>query len=174
MREICDDLADEHRSLSGLLEQIDDAGFATPTPAEGWTVHDQVAHLWYFDQRAAWSLTEPDRFSTDLARLMASEGIDEAVTVGRSMAVRDLREAWSVGAGELVAMARGVDPSSRVPWYGPAMSARSSMSARLMEAWAHGHDIAYALGVEREPTMRLRTSMRPTRPGWKRWGKFMR
>ena len=36
------------------------------------------------------------------------------------------------------------------------MSAASSLTARLMETWAHGQDIADALGTRREPTDRLR------------------
>jgi uncharacterized protein (TIGR03084 family) len=36
------------------------------------------------------------------------------------------------------------------------MSAASSLTARLMETWAHTQDIADALGVTREPTSRLR------------------
>src|SRR5271155_2556985 len=36
------------------------------------------------------------------------------------------------------------------------MSAASSLTARLMETWAHTQDIADALGVSREPTGRLR------------------
>ena len=32
------------------------------------------------------------------------------------------------------------------PWYGPSMSARSFVTARLMETWAHGMDVADALG----------------------------
>ena len=36
------------------------------------------------------------------------------------------------------------------------MSAASSLTARLMETWAHTQDIADALGVTREPTARLR------------------
>lgn len=36
------------------------------------------------------------------------------------------------------------------------MSALSSVTARLMETWAHGQDVADALGVLREPTDRLR------------------
>ena len=156
MHEICDDLSAEHRSLQALLDQSGDDAFAAPTPAQGWTVHDQIAHLWYFDIRALWSLVEPVRFAADLERLMASGGIDEAVVVGRATPVDVLREQWSSGAANLVGSARDVDPSTRVPWYGPSMSARSSMSARLMEAWAHGQDVADALGVERTPTMRLR------------------
>jgi uncharacterized protein (TIGR03084 family) len=36
------------------------------------------------------------------------------------------------------------------------MSATSFATARLMETWAHGHDVAAALGVEAAPTDRLR------------------
>ena len=37
------------------------------------------------------------------------------------------------------------------------MSAASMASARMMETWAHGVDVADALGVTREPTARLRS-----------------
>jgi uncharacterized protein (TIGR03084 family) len=49
-----------------------------------------------------------------------------------------------------------LDPGARVPWFGPPMSAASSVTARLMETWAHGQDVADALGAVREPTDRLR------------------
>lgn len=156
MDEICADLTEEHRSLRELLDALDDAAFSTPTPADGWTVHDQVAHLWFFDVRAMWSMAEPERFADDLQEMMASGGIDRAIVDGRSTTVSALRESWSAGAEELLGVARGTDPSARVPWYGPSMSARSSVSARLMETWAHGHDIADAVGVERVATTRLR------------------
>jgi uncharacterized protein (TIGR03084 family) len=55
-----------------------------------------------------------------------------------------------------VATFRGIDPKTRLPWYGPDMSALSSATARLMETWAHGQDVADALGRRREPTDRLR------------------
>ena len=35
----------------------------------------------------------------------------------------------------------------RVPWFGTAMSPPSMATARLMETWAHGQDVADALGV---------------------------
>ena len=44
----------------------------------------------------------------------------------------------------------------RVPWFGPSMSVASSLTARLMETWAHGQDIADTVGVQRAPTHRLR------------------
>jgi uncharacterized protein (TIGR03084 family) len=36
------------------------------------------------------------------------------------------------------------------------MKPASMVTARLMETWAHGQDVADALGAEREPTARLR------------------
>ena len=36
------------------------------------------------------------------------------------------------------------------------MAARSFITARLMETWAHGQDVVDALGVARIPTARLR------------------
>ena len=44
----------------------------------------------------------------------------------------------------------------RIPWYGPDMAVASSVTARIMETWAHGQDVADALGVERPLTGRLR------------------
>ena len=48
------------------------------------------------------------------------------------------------------------DPSDRVAWVGPSMSARSSITARQMETWAHGQAIADELGIERSEDDRIR------------------
>jgi uncharacterized protein (TIGR03084 family) len=48
----------------------------------------------------------------------------------------------------LLTVFRGLDPSLRVPWYGPPMSAASALTARIMETWAHGQDVADTLGVD--------------------------
>src|SRR5205085_3662669 len=52
--------------------------------------------------------------------------------------------------------ARAAPDGLRVPWYGPDMAVASSITARIMETWAHGQDVADALGVRRPPTTRLR------------------
>jgi uncharacterized protein (TIGR03084 family) len=51
---------------------------------------------------------------------------------------------------------RPLDPKDRIPWFGPPMSARSFATARLMETWSHGWDVAEALGRPDPPTDRLR------------------
>lgn len=156
MERICDDLAAEHRALEELLVGLDEAGWDTPTAAPGWSVRDQVSHLWFFDRRALMALTDVSAFDTDRAHLMANGGTALSVEPGRAMSGPAMLDEWRADAEELIGVARSVDPSSRVPWYGPAMAARSFITARLMETWAHGYDVADALGVTPVPTERLR------------------
>jgi uncharacterized protein (TIGR03084 family) len=153
---ICDDLAAEHLDLDQLVVRLDDARWSTPTPAAGWTVRDQVSHLWFFDMRALLALTDPEEFAADMQRLVAAGGTEASVAPGRRISGSELLQRWREDRARLLATARDLDPSSRVPWYGPAMGARSFVTARLMETWAHGQDIADALGVQRTPTARLR------------------
>ncbi|MDR3649635.1 MAG: TIGR03084 family metal-binding protein, partial [Acidimicrobiales bacterium] len=63
---------------------------------------------------------------------------------------------WRDARRQMVEAARTLDARDRVPWFGPPMGALSFVSARLMETWAHGQDVADALGVTRVPTARLR------------------
>ena len=158
MDELCDDLAAEHADLDRLVADGD--RLAVPTPAAGWSVGDQVSHLWFFDQRALMALTDPDAFAEDAKTLVASMtatgGTDLSVEQGRAIDGADLLANWRRDREALIAQARTVDPKTRVLWYGPAMSARSFVTARLMETWAHGQDVVDALGAQRAPTARLR------------------
>src|SRR6478752_780085 len=156
MDAICDDLAAEHADLDRIVAALDDAAWDTPTPAAGWMVRDQISHLWFFDQRAALALTDPDAFAEDAKALLAGGGTDASIAPGRACSPAELLAAWRTDRASLLALARTIDPSTRVPWYGPAMAARSFITARLMETWAHGQDAAAALGVVRRPTPRLR------------------
>jgi uncharacterized protein (TIGR03084 family) len=155
MDALADDLAAETAALRPLL-----AGdpWDRATPAAGWTVRDQVSHLAYYDDVALQSATDPDAFRAELERLRARGGIDPDEIAAR---YRDLPGpevlAWfDASRARLVAVFRGLDPRLRVPWFGPAMSAASSLTARIMETWAHGQDVADTVGIEREPTDRLR------------------
>lgn len=160
MNEICDDLRAEHDDLDRLVRDLDDSGWDTPTPAEGWTVRDQISHLTYFDERALLAVTDPDGFrewrDANVADLLSSSGPSADVALGRSMHHVELLERWRRGREGLVAALEVLDPKFRVPWFGPDMSAMSKATARLMETWAHGQDVADALGLTREPTDRLK------------------
>jgi uncharacterized protein (TIGR03084 family) len=156
MEQMCVDLAAEHAALDQLVASLTEPGWSTPTPADEWSIRDQLSHLWFFDQRALLALTDPEGFRADMEWLLANGGTDASVAPGRAMSGAELLAAWRTDCARLLEVARTVDPSARVPWYGPAMGARSFITARLMETWAHGQDVADALGAQRVPTSRLR------------------
>ena len=156
MQSICDDLAAEHHDLDGVVVGLSDTEWLTPTPSPEWAIRDQISHLWFFDQRALLALTDPDGFAADTLWLMANGGTDASVEPGRSIEPAELLTRWRDDRQHLLDAASVLDPSTRVPWYGPAMAARSFITARLMETWAHGQDVVDALGVARVPTARLR------------------
>lgn len=159
MEQICDDLQAEHAALDAVLEATGDWDMSTP--AEGWSVRDTVSHLWFFDQRALLALTDADAFAADAEVLMAAGGTEASVLPGREMTSAALHAHWRHDRAQLIETARRVDPSMRVPWYGPAMGARSFITARLMETWAHGQDVVDAVaatvpGLTRPSSARLR------------------
>ena len=150
------DLAGEVASIDTLLQSLSSDDWSMQTPAPGWNVADQVIHLGLFDRRAQWSMTEPERFQDDMRDLMTKGGVDAIHDVERHRLPQDLLAWWREGTAALASASRGLDLSARCVWYGPPMSARSMLTARLMETWAHGYDIADAVGVTVPPTDRLR------------------
>ncbi len=152
------DLAAESRDIERILAALPETGWDAPTPSSGWLVRDQVSHLAYFDETAALSATDPERFEQESAQLLAVGAgfADEVATEHRSESPDQLLDWLHRARGTYLDTFRGLDPSLSLPWYGPPMSAASSVTARLMETWAHGQDIVDAVGASRAPTARLR------------------
>ena len=152
------DLAAESVVTRALVAGLDEAGWRTPTPAAGWDIADQISHLAYFDEVTVQSALDPGRFKAGLAEAEASGGInpDTIAVRFRDHSGAQLLAWFETARGHLLNTFKNLDPRARLPWFGPAMSAASSLTARIMETWAHTQDIADALGVTREPTDRLR------------------
>jgi uncharacterized protein (TIGR03084 family) len=157
VQQICDDLAAEQRSLDDLVAGLPRGAWDRPTPSAGWVVRDQISHLGYYDRAAVRAVTDPDGFQESVVGLLESlKAGDPSVVPGREMEPAELLAWWRAGREDLLAVLHPLDPKQRMTWYGPPMSARSFATARLMETWAHGQDVADALGVVREATDRLR------------------
>ena len=139
--------------------RLPDADWPTPTPAPGWTIAHQIAHLLWTDRVACIAVTDEAGFADVLG------GGDRSRRVRRRGRRGAGRDAARRAAGRLAARpARActtrcwrVADGRKLPWFGPPMSAASMATARLMETWAHGLDVADALGVERPATARLRS-----------------
>jgi uncharacterized protein (TIGR03084 family) len=152
------DLEAESADFDAMIAPLSAEQYLLPTPAEGWCISDQVSHLAFFDEAALLAATDPPRFKIEAAQMMARGAgfTNEVAARHRATPGPELR-AWLVRARrELLAGFGRIEPSRRLPWYGPDMSASSSVTARLMETWAHGQDVADALDFARPPTGRLR------------------
>lgn len=158
---ITEDLRAEQDALDAVVAPLDDDRWWTPTPSPGWTVADQIAHLTYFDGTATTAITDPERFGTETAELLeqvaATGAMDDATLAwSRDLAPDDLLSQWRRTRALLLEAAATLADDDRVAWYGPSMGARSFLTARLMEVWAHGQDVVDAVGGDRPPTDRLR------------------
>lgn len=156
MEVLAQQVEEESAELVALIEPLTPDEWETVTPAEPWTITDQVGHLAYFDEEAALAATDPETLADhvngaihtiveDTAELHRQRELDGPATL------EWFREARS----RLLAATVDLDPDHRIPWYGPPMRARSFLVARLMETWAHGTDVADALGTSLPVTDRL-------------------
>ncbi len=156
---VLDDMREESDELDLLVAGLSAQEWTAPTPAAGWTVAHQIAHLNWTDEVALVAATQPDAFAAEVEKALAApetfadEAAEEAVT---ALTPADLLVEWRQGRARLQEALRAAPEGTKLPWYGPPMSVASMATARLMETWAHGQDVADALGVTRKPTARLR------------------
>ena len=162
LADLLQDLLDEQASLDEVVASLDERDWDRPTPSPRWSVTDQIGHLCYFDRSAALAIRDPDAFSAGAKRLMEASLVSETsgddFTLGdfRRLPPEDRLERWRQGRADLATAAGTLGERDRVSWYGPSMGAKSFVTARLMEAWAHGTDVCDTVEARREPTHRLR------------------
>ena len=152
------DLEAETRELTAVLDAMADSGWDAPTPAEGWTVRDQVTHLAFFDDAVLLSLRDPDGFTKRRAEHLAigDRFTDIVAERHRHLSGAEALSWLRRSRGAVLAEYRAADPAARLPWYGPDMGVASSVTARLMETWAHGQDIRDTAGAVTTASPRLR------------------
>lgn len=158
LRAVGADLAAEVTELDAAVAGLAPGDWDMATPAEGWTVRDQVIHLAYVDHLAVLAIADPPGFQAERARIRAAagglDGTQRRAGAGRSDA--ELLAWWRDRSARLAGLLSAAAPGLRVEWTGPSMSVTSLATARLMETWCHGQDVVDALGLRREPTDRLR------------------
>jgi uncharacterized protein (TIGR03084 family) len=152
------DLAAEGAALEALVAELPEASWRLPTPAEGWDVATQVAHLAWTDEAALAAATDQEAWDARVLEALADpvHAVDSAALAGGAVPPADLLARWRAGRADLSAALRSYPKRQRIPWYGPPMSPTSMATARFMETWAHGLDVRAALGVEPEVTDRVR------------------
>ena len=158
---VLDDLIAEQEALDAVVAPLTAEQWALATPSPRWSVADQIGHLTYFDTTAALAITDPEGFvahRTELIGSMTDDLAVDEVTLGtfRALSPADQLTEWRRRRDELAAAGRTLGGDTRVEWYGPSMGAKSFLTARLMEVWAHGQDVCDTVGAERPATDRIR------------------
>jgi uncharacterized protein (TIGR03084 family) len=150
------DLAAEGDRLDALVADLDDGGWHTPTPAPGWDVATQVAHLAWTDEAALKAATDKAAWDAVVLDAIADPAgfVDQqALAIAQ---VPDLLTRWRRSRTDLHSALAAHPQGQKMPWFGPPMSATSMATARLMETWAHSLDVHEALGAAVEDTDRIR------------------
>jgi uncharacterized protein (TIGR03084 family) len=151
------DLASESSALDERVRALPENDWARPTPAAGWTIAHQIAHLSWTDEVALMAATDANAFADVLRQAMVEpDAIDVAAAEGATTPPAELLERWRRSRTALADALRSRPSGEKLPWFGPPMSAASMATARAMETWAHGQDVADALGVEHPPGPALR------------------
>src|SRR5262245_31593885 len=152
------DLTAETADLDVRVAGLTAVQWQSPTPAEGWTIAHQIAHLAWTDQAALLAMERPDEFVRQIADLWSAQSspVDAAAEEGARRSPDELLEGWRSGRRALHTALVAWPTGERIRWFGPPMSPASMATARLMETWAHGLDVAEALGDRPEPTDRIR------------------
>lgn len=156
------DFASECDSTYALLQSLDDADFGRETQFKGWTINDVMQHVYLGDTRAHMTLTDPEGYARIRAERQAvvtatsAEKLANQREAAGNLEGKELLEDWRASASRTAAAYAEADPKHRVQWAGPDMSARSSITARLMEIWSHSQALFDVLGQDRVDGDRIR------------------
>jgi len=153
------DFLEETEILFTLLENVKNADFEMPTLFKGWTINDVLVHLHFWNLNAHASLNEPHEFDEMMERFYTAiqtgklRPYENKVIEERG---HELLEIWYELSQKLSRDFSQVDPKLRVKWAGPDMSARTCISARQMEVWAHGQAVFDLLAQDRPESDRIK------------------
>lgn len=152
------DLTTEGDLLDAALDGRPEDDWRLPTPAPGWDVATTVAHLAWTDEAAVAAATDKERWDAIVTEALADPDglVDRVALEGGAVPSAALLARWRASRAALTAALTDVPDGTRLPWFGPPMSAASMATARFMETWAHALDVYDALGVPVEPTDRIR------------------
>lgn len=155
------DFRAEADALHALLSRLSDADWNRATTFKSWTINDVVQHLHWSDLMAASSVAGPEHFARFRAEIkilrdQGMTGVEATRLKLGDLTGKALGARWYETMAGLCDKLSAMAPDTRLKWAGPDMGVKMFATARQMETWAHGQEVYDLLGVEREPTDRLR------------------
>ena len=128
-----EDFRGESIALFELLGAADPACFNEPTQFKDWSINTVLQHLHFWNQMAAFQLTDEAELAATLNHISAFEGGMRAYEAAhfQGLAGADLLSVWRDGVDKTADLFAACDPKARLKWAGPDMSARSSITCLL-------------------------------------------
>lgn len=150
----------ESEDVDRLISGLSDEQLQSVTDFKSWTIADVIAHLHMWNEAALLSLTDPEGFQAFFAPIgehLMKGGDLKSFERARyaDLSAHALVQQWRETYHRTADAFAVADPSTRVEWVGPSMSARSSITARQMETWAHAQAIYDVLGRDRVDSDRI-------------------
>jgi uncharacterized protein (TIGR03084 family) len=156
--DVITDLTAEAEEVDRLVAGLPAAGWRLPTPAPGWTVAHQVAHLAFVFRIAGTAAADADRFTAMMSAIGGN--FDRAVNEGLREYVAQppgvLLARWRTERDTAIKALAEAPPDRPVPWLVRPLPPAVLCRAGMMELFGHGQDIADALGTRPLRTDRLR------------------
>jgi len=145
MREILSDLVAEQQQLDQFLQTLRVRQWPLETAAAGWSIQDTVSHLAYTEALAAEVIEQGEKRLKAEKIKDIDEWTERGAEQGRGRRYQEIIEWWRFGRADVVEALSRMSATDRIPWIHGDMSARSFAVGRLMETWAHGLDIKFAI-----------------------------
>jgi uncharacterized protein (TIGR03084 family) len=152
------DLAADGDAVDRMVAPLDPAQWTSPTPAPGWTIAHQIAHLAATFRLAKLAAADPAAFAAVTSTLSPdfSVNVDRALAEYLADPCDVLLSRWRQERAGVEKALRALPPDQEVPWLVRPIPAAVLAAAGMMELFGHGQDIADTLGIRREHTDRIR------------------
>jgi uncharacterized protein (TIGR03084 family) len=151
---IFDDLEAEQDRLENILGGLDEAQWASPSGAAGWTVADVVLHLAQTEEAVAASIAGASPGVLTVSGTALDQVMDQLVQAERTAPASVFRR-WREARLAAVTALRAADPQRPLPWVDAPLKPATLATTRLAEHWSHGLDITGPLGISFPDTARL-------------------
>lgn len=151
--EQADDFIKECDALYEIIRHLNEKDLSRVTLFKSWTIEDILRHLFVWDTAARLTLEDSAAFVHFFAPVpdyMAESRLrdfERSVNPGQGL---ELVTQWRENSEETARLYALANPKQRLKWGGPELSARSCITSRLMETWAHGQAIYDELGIKRQ------------------------
>jgi uncharacterized protein (TIGR03083 family) len=151
----------ERSRLGRTIQYTDPSAWDAPSPCEGWSNRDLMAHLAAQDTAAAQVVGEEP--PVELAAFREANGGDLwvdglnawAIGVRAELPTRQILTDWGRAADLLCARAADIDAERwgtfRVPWVAGEIGVRYLLQSRIVEWWLHGEDLREGTGQGPNP-----------------------